>query len=83
MPNPSRGTKFSGANGDREEIIFVVHLADHEQDWPPYPVDPYHFTICDDNTLYIHHTYPCSHTYMYVCMYVCIVTHIAEYGSAG
>ena len=32
-----------------------VHLpcsADHEQDWQPYPVDPY-FAICDDHT-YIH-----------------------------
>ena len=26
--------------------------ADHEQDWQPYPVDPYS-AICDDNT-YIH-----------------------------
>ena len=26
--------------------------ADHEQDWQPYPVDPYS-TICDDHT-YIH-----------------------------
>ena len=23
--------------------------ADHEQDWQPYPVDPY-FAICDDHT---------------------------------
>ena len=32
-----------------------VHLpcsADHEQDWQPYPVDPYS-AICDDHT-YIH-----------------------------
>ena len=36
-------------------IIFPVH-ADHEQDWQPYPVDPYS-AICDD------HTY--IHTYMY------------------
>ena len=28
--------------------------ADHEQDWQPYPVDPYSATgICDDHT-YIH-----------------------------
>ena len=26
--------------------------ADHEQDWQPYPVDPY-FAICDDHTTYI------------------------------
>ena len=25
--------------------------ADHEQDWQPYPVDPY-FAICDGHTLY-------------------------------
>ena len=31
--------------------------ADHEQDWQPYPVDPYS-AICDDHT-YIH-TYTCS-----------------------
>ena len=28
--------------------------ADHEQDWQPYPVDPYS-AICDDHT-YIHTT---------------------------
>ena len=27
--------------------------ADHEQDWQPYPVDPYSAIICDDDT-YIH-----------------------------
>ena len=37
--------------------------ADHEQDWQPYPVDPYS-AICDDHT-YIHTTYlevywPCA-----------------------
>ena len=41
LPNPSRETKFSGANGDREYFIFPVQLADHEQDWQPYPVDSY------------------------------------------
>ena len=33
-------------------IIFPVCSADHEQDWQPYPVDPYS-AICDDHT-YIH-----------------------------
>ena len=29
--------------------------ADHEQDWQPYPVDPYSAIICDDRTyIYIH-----------------------------
>ena len=33
--------------------------ADHEQDWQPYPVDPYS-AICDDHT-YIHTYYwPCA-----------------------
>ena len=26
--------------------------ADHEQDWQPYPVDPYSAIICDDHTWY-------------------------------
>ena len=39
-PNPSRKTKFSGASGDGENIIFPV-TADHEQDWQPCPVDSY------------------------------------------
>ena len=33
-------------------------LADHEQDWQPYPVDPY--SIISDDTYFIHtyiHTY--------------------------
>ena len=33
LPNPSREIKFSGANEDRDEIIFPVQLADHKQDW--------------------------------------------------
>ena len=48
--------------------------ADHEQDWQPYPVDPYS-AICDDHT-YIHNRAirPChpSHSMYNVCMYVCI-----------
>ena len=27
--------------------------ADHEQDWQPYPVDPY-FAICDDHTYIVY-----------------------------
>ena len=40
--------------------------ADHEQDWQPYPVDPYS-AVCDDHT-YIHtyiHTYSRSHAFRY------------------
>ena len=48
-PNPSRETKFSGANGRREKLIYFPFSADHEQDWQPYSVDPYS-AICDDNT---------------------------------
>ena len=44
----SRETKFSGANGDREKFVFP-RSADHEQDWQPYPVDPYS-AIRDDHT---------------------------------
>ena len=36
--NLSRETKISGANWDRKKITCLV---DHEQDWQPYPVDPY------------------------------------------
>ena len=45
LPNPSRETKFSGANGDRE-IFYFPCSADHEQDWQPYPVDPYSCYMC-------------------------------------
>ena len=34
-------------------VIFSCS-ADHEQDWEPYPVDPYSAIICDDHT-YIQH----------------------------
>ena len=40
LPNPSRETKFSGTNADREISIFFCS-ADHVQDWQPYPVDQY------------------------------------------
>ena len=49
-PNPSHVTKFSGANGEREQFIFPC-LADHEQDWQPYAVDPY-FAERSDQTYY-------------------------------
>ena len=40
MPNPSREAELSGANEYRENFNFPCS-ADHEQDWQPYPVDPY------------------------------------------
>ena len=41
--------------------------ADHEQDWQPYPVDPYS-AICDD------HTY--IHTYIHICVTRAVPVHI-------
>ena len=43
--------------------VHFPRSADHEQDWQPYPVDPYS-AICDDHT-YIHtyiHTQEEGHT---------------------
>ena len=45
--NDQLSSKFSRI-GDVSSMI----SADHEQDWQPYPVDPYS-AICDDHT-YIH-----------------------------
>ena len=39
--------------------------ADHEQDWQPYPVDPYS-AICDDHT-YIHTRHACSLLFFFLC----------------
>ena len=33
-----------------QENINFPCSADHEQDWQPYPVDPYSAIICDDHT---------------------------------
>ena len=42
---------------ERERGIFhfpcSAIIADHEQDWQPYPDDFYPFVICDDHT-YVH-----------------------------
>ena len=52
--NPTRDTKFSGANGDQEICIFLCCSADHEQDFSLNltPVDPYQILlfICHDHT---------------------------------
>ena len=45
--------------------------ADHEQDWQPYPVDPYS-AICDD------HTY--IHTYRYIHRAACLFPVILRNG---
>ena len=41
------GARFSDANGERETIIFPCS-ADHEQDWLPFPGDPYSAESADD-----------------------------------
>ena len=46
----SRGQILRGER--RQGSIHLPYSAHHEQDWQPYPVDPYS-TICDDHT-YIH-----------------------------
>ena len=43
--NSSRETKFSGANADKEILIFPCS-ADHVHDWQPYTVDPYSCYMC-------------------------------------
>ena len=30
-----------------ENIDILLYSADHEQDWQPYPVDPYFCYMCD------------------------------------
>ena len=46
MPNPSRETKISGANAEREIFIFSVQLTTSRID-NTYPVDPYSCYMCD------------------------------------
>ena len=51
-------------------IIFPCS-ADHEQDWRPYPVDPYS-ALCDDHT-YIHTSYFfLAYLIMYI-VFICLV----------
>ena len=61
LPNLSRETKFSGANGDREKLVFPVQLADHEQDWQPCPV----VMVIHINIIALH-TYRCSYIAPYI-----------------
>ena len=51
-------------------IIFPCS-ADHEQDWQPYPVDPYS-AICDDHT-YIPGTCNLINIHTYILQYMCCV----------
>ena len=55
--NGTAGTCLARPNsqartGTRDIFIFPCS-AHHEQDWQPYPVDPYFLAICDDHT-YMH-----------------------------
>ena len=54
----SRDQILKHARGQRNN--YVPSSADHEQDWQPYPVDPYS-AICDDHACM--HT--CIHTYIH------------------
>ena len=49
--------------------------ADHEQDWQPYPVDPYS-AICDDHT-YIHTYTPPPPTYVHAARTTCNAYYIS------
>ena len=46
----SRDLILRRKRGHGKYIYIFPCLADHEQDWQPYPVDPY-YSMCDDNIL--------------------------------
>ena len=52
-------SKFSRRERGRGTISFPCS-ADHEQDWQPYPVDPYSCHMCDHTYI---HTYKSSMYY--------------------
>ena len=56
---PVSRDQFSGANGDREILIFPVELTTSRNSNKPYPVDPYS-ARCDDHT-YIRYTNSRAH----------------------
>ena len=45
LPNPSRDQILRHERGQGN--IHFPCSADHEQDWQPYPVDPYFCCVCD------------------------------------
>ena len=66
IPSPTTFPKHLNArHARRQGNINFPCLADHEQDWQPYPVDPYS-AICDD------HTY--IHTYIHILGRACNAT---------
>ena len=84
----SRDQIFRHARGQMN--IHFPCSADHEQDWQPYPVDPYS-AICDDHTYYIHSDdraglrgYVQFNKYIYIHTYIhaCIHTYIHRYAIA-
>ena len=63
MSNPSRETKFSGANGDREKIIFADQLTTSRIGSLTQLVVT--LAMCDDRTIY-------------TCMCVCVFKEKSE-----
>ena len=51
--NPCCETKFSGANADREILIFLVQLTTCRNGNLTYPVDPYSCYMCDHTDIHI------------------------------
>ena len=78
LPNPSRETKFSGANERGQGNIIFPCSADHVQDWQPYPVDPYSCYMCDHTSILCSadheqdwQPYPVDPYYSCLCHYYC------------
>ena len=69
-------TKFSGTNsGGREINIHFPCSTNHEQDWQPYPVDPYScYSTCDEHTY--RHTY-CTYSFVNQSTYEVLVLYQA------
>ena len=58
-------TRLARPNSQRERGQGNVNFlcsADHEQDWQPYPVDPYSCYMCDHTYLYTYPYHFGSHT---------------------
>ena len=61
LSNPSRETKFSGANGYREDFFFPVQLTTSRIGILTRLI--LNLAICDDNTyIHVHTTYACART---------------------
>ena len=51
--------------------------ADHEQEWQPYPVDPYSAIICDD------HTYINTYIHTYIHLVLCFSQDYINYSKSA